>query len=64
MNEHPLTTDGSGSWWEAIPHPIYGIRKRCVECGAKFWTLDDYRFHYVMKHVVPEWLAREAGNSR
>lgn len=36
----------------AIPLPLYGIRKRCGECGASFWTERGYGGHYVLVHVL------------
>jgi len=40
-----------GEWVPAIPMPFLGFRRKC-ECGAKFWTLDGYRGHYALKHVL------------
>jgi hypothetical protein len=40
-----------GEWVPAIPLPFFGMRKRC-ECGRKFWTLDGYRGHYALVHIL------------
>lgn len=40
-----------GEWVPAIPLPLYGLRKRC-DCGLKFWTLDGYRGHYALAHIL------------
>lgn len=38
-------------WLPAIPLPLLGIRKRC-DCGRKFWTMDGYRAHYALAHIL------------
>lgn len=40
-----------GEWVEAIPEPFYGFKKRC-DCGELFWTLEGYRGHYALAHVL------------
>ncbi len=40
-----------GAWVPAIPLPLFGWRKRC-SCGRGFWTLDGYRGHYALAHIL------------
>ncbi len=40
-----------GEWVPAITMPFLGARKKC-RCGEKFWTLDGYRGHYALKHIL------------
>ena len=40
-----------GQWVPAIPLPFYGLRKHCG-CGRKFWTMDGYRGHYALFHIL------------
>lgn len=40
-----------GEWVPAIPLPMFGLRKECG-CGAKFWTMEGYRGHYALRHVL------------
>jgi hypothetical protein len=40
-------------WMPAIPLPFYGLRKRCV-CGHKFWTMEGYRAHYALAHILED----------
>lgn len=41
----------SGARVPAIPLPLFGFRKRCY-CGRKFWTLEGYRGHYALVHIL------------
>lgn len=45
------THNGRGQWVPAIPLPYFGIRKRC-HCGRRFWTIDGYRSHYALAHIL------------
>ena len=40
-----------GQWVPAIPLPYHGLRHRC-DCGRKFWTMDGYRSHYALRHIL------------
>jgi hypothetical protein len=40
-----------GEWVPSIPLPLFGLRKHC-SCGRKFWTLDGYRGHFALDHVL------------
>lgn len=40
-----------GEWVPAIPLPFFGFRRKC-RCGAKFWTLEGYRGHYALAHIL------------
>jgi hypothetical protein len=40
-----------GQWVPAVPLPFFGLRKRC-SCGRKFWTMDGYRGHYALCHIL------------
>jgi hypothetical protein len=46
-----MTQNKLGQWVPAIPMPFLGTRKKC-HCGEKFWTLDGYRGHYALKHIL------------
>lgn len=53
------TMNRDGEWVTAIPEPFYSFRKICCYegfnnsgCGAKFWTLEGYRAHYALKHIL------------
>jgi hypothetical protein len=46
-----LAQNARGEWVPAIPLPFFGVRKRC-ECGRSFWTMDGYRGHYALRHVL------------
>lgn len=35
-----------------IPLPMMGVRKRCDDCGRKFWTQAGYRGHYALVHIL------------
>lgn len=39
-----------GTWSEAIPMPMYGLRKSC-SCGEKFWSMRSYENHYRSNHT-------------
>lgn len=43
----------AGEWVPAIPLPLFVRfgRKRC-DCGRAFWTLEGYRGHYALAHVL------------
>ncbi len=45
------TQNKRGQWVPAIPLPFYGLRKHC-HCGRKFWTMDGYRGHYALAHIL------------
>jgi hypothetical protein len=64
---HPIQTatqNSRGDWVKAIPEPYYGLRKTCYytdntpdhpslwHCEEKFWTLEGYRAHYALKHIL------------
>lgn len=44
-----------GEWVPSIPIPLYVpplmLRKRC-SCGRGFWTMDGYRGHYALAHIL------------
>lgn len=40
-----------GEWVPAIPLPHFGMRKAC-DCGRRFWTLNGYRGHYALEHIL------------
>ncbi len=42
-----------GEWVPAIPLPLLGpgFRKGC-SCGRRYWTIDGYRGHYALVHVL------------
>lgn len=40
-------------WLPAIPLPFLGIPfKRCNYCKRKFWTMDGYRAHFALHHIL------------
>lgn len=45
------TVAGEELWLPAIPGPFRGFRNAC-HCGRKFWTLDGYRSHYALVHIL------------
>ena len=45
------TENNRGEWVPAIPLPLLGLRKRC-RCGETFWTMDGYRGHYALVHIL------------
>lgn len=47
-----MMENARGEWVPAIPMPFFGLRKKCMECGAKFWTMNGYRAHFSLKHIV------------
>ena len=48
----PVSTQNRlGKYVPAIPEPFHGLRKHC-ECGAKFWSMDAYRGHYALVHIL------------
>ena len=47
-----MTQNKRGEWVPAIPFPLFGPRRKCLRCGTKFWTMDGYRGHYALKHIV------------
>lgn len=51
MHAATTTQNARGEWVPSIPLPLYGLRKRC-ECGRKFWTMDGYRGHYALRHIL------------
>jgi hypothetical protein len=40
----------NGLWSEAIPLPLYGLKKQCY-CGRSFWKEENYRKHYQQVHT-------------
>lgn len=46
-----MQTNSRGQYVPAIPLPFFGFRKKC-HCGAKFWTLNRYREHYALHHIL------------
>jgi hypothetical protein len=46
-----MTQNLHGNWVQAIPLPLYGLRKQCV-CKRRFWTTEGYRGHYALCHVL------------
>lgn len=52
MNGSTSTKNSRSEWVPAIPLPFYGIRKKCGECGARFWTENRYREHYALHHIL------------
>ena len=56
-------TTVNGRWLPAIPEPYpWRFRVGCV-CGAKFWTRQAYRDHYVLTHVYAERSTLRASRS-
>jgi hypothetical protein len=47
------TRNARGEWVPAIPLPLFTFphRHHC-ECGRSFWTLDGYRGHYALVHIL------------
>ena len=42
-----------GEWVTAIEEPYYLGFGRCkCRCGKKFWSLEAYRGHYALKHIL------------
>lgn len=39
-----------GTWSQAIPLPLYGLRKTCG-CGSSFWREKNYKRHYQLQHT-------------
>jgi hypothetical protein len=52
MEARNATQNARGEWVPAIPFPLYGIRKKCLRCGRKFWTTNRYREHYALHHIL------------
>lgn len=51
----PLTQNKVGAWVPAIPEPFWsgwGLRRARCACGRAFWSLEAYRGHYALKHIV------------
>lgn len=48
----------TGSLLPAIPVPLYiGLgRVKCIRCDRRFWRLQTYRRHFVVKHIYGEVL--------
>jgi len=42
--------NADGTWSEAVPLPLYGLKKRC-DCGKSFWKEKNYYRHYQQKHT-------------
>lgn len=51
MSVRTMAENSRGEWVPAIPLPYIGIRNKC-HCGKKFWTLERYREHYALHHVL------------
>lgn len=53
---HASTQNTRGEWVPAIPLPYYLPlhRFRCGEggCSRTFWTMEGYRGHYAVAHVL------------
>ncbi len=47
-----------GYWTEAIPMPLFGLRKQC-QCGKKFFRLDNYHTHYIAAHTDGKKYSRD-----
>lgn len=45
------TQNARGEWVPAIPLPFLGLRKWC-DCERRFWTMDGYRSHYALRHIL------------
>lgn len=41
-----------GQWVPAIPLPFHGVRLKCLDCGKRFWTMNRYREHYALHHIL------------
>lgn len=51
MNARNMMQNQDGQWVPAIPLPYHGLRKRC-DCGRRFWTMEGYRGHYALAHIL------------
>ena len=41
-----------GRWIASIPLPLeVFFRKHCT-CGRKFWTMEGYKGHYALQHII------------
>jgi hypothetical protein len=47
-----MTQNARGEWVPAIPLPYLGLRRRCGACDRRFWTMDGYRGHYALEHIL------------
>ena len=47
-----FSSNRDGQYVPSIPEPWEGIRKKCWECGERFWTREAYRGHYALKHIL------------
>lgn len=47
------TTNKSRKWVPAIPWAVKTLRYKC-QCGQSYWTLDGYKGHYALKHILGE----------
>lgn len=48
----PTFENERGQWVVAIPEPYFKlIRKRC-ECGKLFWTMEGYKGHFALRHII------------
>jgi hypothetical protein len=45
------TRNRKGQWVKSIPLAHGGFRQHC-ECGRKFWTVEGYRGHYALVHIL------------
>lgn len=54
LGHNPSTAmeNGWGQWVPAIPLPHYLLKRYKCACGAKFWTMDGYRGHYALRHIL------------
>ena len=54
------TKNKKGEYVPAIPEPldVFPFIKQCLECWRKneyprdFWTMEGYRGHYALKHIL------------
>lgn len=48
-------------WVPTVPLPFFGLRKRCVTCGKRFWKIETYERHYIDKHIAEEYVINGSG---
>lgn len=51
MNSSERTQNRTGDWVPAIPLPFFWLYRRCT-CGRRFWTMEGYRGHYALVHIL------------
>lgn len=49
-NDQVYQHNADDTWSQAVPLPLYGLRKTCG-CGRSFWREKNYIRHYQLQHT-------------